>query len=645
MFKQGQHFYLFGPFRLDTTEKMLVRDESPIALTPKAFEILSVLVQRSGHLVDKNELLKTVWPDSCVDEGSLAQNIHVLRKALGEAPDEHRYIETIPRRGYRFVAEVTETREAPPPSSGNGASVETQPVTDHYQPSSSPATSRWQRYLTLAAISLLIGVGATFAYFRFLRPSTDGAETSQPVESIAVLPFKSLSGREEDEALGLGMADAIIVRLGSHRRLGVLPTSAVYQYSGRDQNPVAAGRELKADVVLTGALQRAGSRVRVTAQLIRAADGTSLWSGVFDENFKDIFTLQDSIAEQMLAALRLRLIGDEEQQRIARRHSSNPDAYQHYLIGLYFWNKSTKEGFEKAVEHFQQAIDKDPGYALALGGLADTYCMLAVYKYDRSPPAEIYGKARVAATRALALDENVIEAHTALSKVLAFYDKNYPAAEAELKRAIAIDPNHASARLRYGWLLLVMGRLDEGVKEMAAAQQLDPLSPIANITLSNFYVFAGRHADAIRLAQRAVELDPNNSNAHLALGFAFEEKKMIPEAIVEYEAATNLEKDNGVTFGLESLAHAYAVVGRREESLKILDRLAAPANAVNVNPYNVALIYAALDRKDTAFEWLERAAQMDHLHPAFLRYDPQLQVLRVDPRFRDFIRRHNLAIG
>lgn len=637
MFKQGRHSYLFGPFRLDTTEKMLLRDEAPIALTPKAFEILAVLVRRNGHLVDKDELLKSVWPDSFVEESSLTQNIYVLRKALGEAPDEHRYIETVPRRGYRFVAAVQENRDSiilQPAEGRNG-------IPD----SAKQRRPAWRRQAALIAASVLLAATIAFVYFSYFRSTTPAVAPAHAVESIAVLPFKSLSGRDEDEALGLGMADAIIVRLGNRQRLGVMPTSAVYKYSGQEQDPLATGRELKADVVLTGAVQRDGGRVRVTAQLIRTSDGTSLWTGVFDENFNDIFGVQDSIADQMLAALRLQLTSDSSPAIVARRHSRNPEAYQHYLTGLYFWNKSTKEGFEKAVSHFQKAIDKDPHYAVALGGLADTYSMLAVYKYDRSPPGEIYGKARAAATRALELDETVVEAHTALSKVLAFYDKNYPAAEAALKRAIAIDPNHASARLRYAWLLLVMGRLDEGVAEMAVAQQLDPLSPIANITLSMFYVFAGRHDDAIRFAQRAVELDPDNSNAHLTLGFAYEEKRMLAEAITEYEAATNLERQYGVTFGLESLGHAYAVAGRREEALKILANLAAPSNAGSVNPYNIALIYAALDRKDAAFAWLERAAQMDHLHPAFLRYDPQLQVLRSDPRFRDFIRRHNLTIG
>ena len=654
MFKQGERSYVFGPFRLDTSEKMLLREGRPVPLTPKAFEILAALVRRGGHLVDKDELLKAVWPDSFVEDSSLTQNIYVLRKALGDDAEEHRYIETVPRRGYRFVADVEEVSAGPPPGGSEGRAGAAR-AGEGPAPGALDATGavaspprpgrRAGRSALVAALLLLLLASAAVSYLLISKQPARGGRPPRKVESLAVLPFNSLSRRDEEEALGAGMADAIIVRLGGTGRLSVPPTGAVYKYAGREQG-AAAARELGVDAVLTGAVQRSEGRVRVTAQLIAAGDGATLWSGVFDEKVEDIFAVQDSIAEQMLAELSPHLTGGGEATAARRRrHSRDPEAYQHYLTGLYFWNKSTKEGFYKAAEYFRRAIEEDPEYALAHGALADTYVMIAVYKYDRSPPREIYGKARAAAARALELDDTVVEAHAAMSKVLAFYDKDYAGAERELKRAIELDPNHASARLRYAWLLLVMGRLEEGVREMSRAQQLDPLSPITNITLGQFYVFAGRHDDALRFGRRAVELDPNNSNAHLALGYAYEEQGMFAEAIAEYESASAIEEGSGVTYGLEGLCHAYAASGRREEALRVLSRLEGPSMAGSVSPYNVALINSALGRKDLAFEWLERAAAVDDLHPAFLRYDPQLQPLKADPRFTDILRRHKLDIS
>jgi len=665
MFKQSKHLYEFGPFRLDVTERLFLKDDSPVALTPKAFEMLVVLVQRSGHLVEKDELLKEVWPDQFVEESNLSQNIYLLRKALGEGPNEHQYIETVPRRGYRFVADVKEVRAAESHAvddadivlekrtrarilieeegreeeeSGGSA-----PQVKNRQALVAPADALPRRHFTrglfAALVILAFCAGAALLYL-WMSKAGKPSERGRPPGAIAVLPFKPLGAESGDEMLGLGMADATIIKLSNLQQMPVLPTSAVFKYTGRDQDPVAAGQELGVETVLDGTVQHASDRVRVTVQLISLRERRTLWSGKFDEQFTNIFAVQDSISEQVAEALALQLTPDAKRQ-LSKRYTENTEAYQSYLMGIYFWNKRTKDGLKHAISYFQQAIDRDPNYALAYAGLADSYHLIVYYGYETVSPDEVYKKARVAATRALALDETLAEAHTAMAMIQANYEHDGAASERSLKRALELNPSYATAHQRYAWVLLASGRLDEAIQEMRRALSVDPVSLTINTALGSIFNFARRYDEAIEQLQKTVAMDPNFSLARYNLGLAYEHKGMYEEAIAELRRAQELDPDT--TDATEGLGYIYAVTGRKAEARKVLAELQEMAVRREVSRYNIALIYAALGQKDQAFEWLEKAAADHSLQTIYLRFDPQLDILKTDPRFNDFLRRHDFG--
>lgn len=660
MFKQSKQLYEFGPFRLDVVERLFLKNEEPVALTPKAFETLVVLVERSGHLVEKDELLKEVWRDQFVEESNLSQNIYLLRKALGEGANEHQYIETVPRRGYRFVADVKEVRcddtpetdiileqrtsariliseeDEPDKESGAGLEEKSLPAAMVARASGRPGALR----LLLTGL-VVLACGAALLYFWWLKTAKPSAVgTGSSPGRVAVLPFKPLGAESGDELLGLGMADATIIKLSNLQQLPVLPTSAVFKYTGREHDPLAAGRELGVDAVLDGTVQHAGDRVRVTVQLISLREGRTLWSAKFDEQFTNIFAVQDSISEQVAQALALQLTADER-KRLTKRYTENTQAYQSYLMGLYFWNKRTKDGLHEAIDYFQQAIEMDANYALAYAGLADSYHLIVYYGYEPPPATEAYKRAKAAAARALELDEGLAEAHTAMAMIQANYEKDAAASEKSLKRALALNPSYATAHQRYAWVLLGSGRLDEAFQEMRRAQQLDPVSLTINAALGSMLNFARRYDEAITQLQKTLSMDQNFSLARYNLGLAYAHKGMFEEAVTEFHRAKELDPDS--TDALEAIGYVYAVTGRRNEARRVVASLQETAKRREVSRYNIALIYAALGEKDQAFEWLEKAAADQSLQTIYLRFDPQLDVLKADPRFNDFLRRHDLG--
>lgn len=582
----------FGPFRLDLAERLLLREGKAVPLAPKMIETLMILVENGGRIVEKDELMKRLWPDSFVEESSLAQNIFQLRKALESGTSGRQYIETIPKRGYRFAADVREVR-------GNSAAI------------SSP-------------------------YVAGERTSGEGYEMGIAVKSLAVLPFKPLGEERADESLGLGMADATIIKLGGLRNLVVVPTSVVFKYSGRKNDPLVLGRKLGVDAVLEGTVQRAGERVRVTVQLIALEDGKTLWSGKFDEHFTDIFALQDSISEQVAGALALRITGDER-RHIRKRYTENTEAYQEYLIGLFFWNKRSNEGLKKAVEYFRQALDKDPNYAMAYAALADAYFLIAYREYDPLRRNEGYGKSRSAALRALELDPFLAEADTALATVKVKYDRDINGAERSFKRAIAINPNSAVAHLRYTYFLAAMGRLDEALQKVKRAQEFDPLSPETNSCFANFLYFARDYDEAIRYCRKALVVEPDFLDALLWLGLSYQQKKMFEEAAAQFLKAKDAHGDTMEP--AELLGHVFAVTGRAEEARTVLSELHSSAQQNSVRPYNVALIHAALGETEQAFEWMGRAYINWTERLRMLRFDPRMDQLREDSRFAAIIQR------
>jgi DNA-binding winged helix-turn-helix (wHTH) protein/tetratricopeptide (TPR) repeat protein len=475
------HMYEFGEFRLDVPKHLLLkRDGKPVPLTPRVFDMLLHLVVHSGALLDKEELLKAIWPDTVVEENNLNQCISALRRVLGDNRGEHRYIVTVPGRGYRFVADVK----------------------------ISAATTK----TSLAATN----------------------------KTLAVLPFRPLVEETRDSSLEMGMADTLIARL-SGREMIVRPISSVRTYVDLDQDPLAAGYELGVEYVLDGSLQRWGDYIRITARLISVASGAALWAGTFDEKFTDIFAVQDAISEKIASALALPLSG-EEKKRLTRRYTENAEAYELYLKARYHLNKLTPPEVPKSISYFQQAIAFDPSYALAYVGLADAYRALAL-SVDM-PATEFFPKSKAAAGKAIEIDDHLAEAHAVLGFAILFYDWDWDAAESQYKRALELNPNSADSHLSYAALFSVTGRYPEALAEIKRARELDPLNLRTSSLEGQFLTLAGQIDEGLARLQRTFELEPNFFLAHLFAASAYIKKGMYAEAIAEATRARDLSGGN-----------------------------------------------------------------------------------------------------
>jgi TolB-like protein/DNA-binding winged helix-turn-helix (wHTH) protein/Tfp pilus assembly protein PilF len=635
MVQQCIPIYEFGPFVLDLGERLLLKNGQAVPLTPKIFDTLCVLVQNSGHVLDKGDLMKTIWPDSFVEEVNLAHNISVLRKLLGE----DNLIETVPKRGYRFaarVSEVSHSRVLIDERVRSSVTIEEEAIK-----ADDSIRTAWLRQNArpkmLVAVVVLAGLATGVAYF-----SSSRSPKPSSIKSIAVLPFKPVAAESRDESFEMGMADTLITKLSNLREIRVRPISAVRKYAGVEQDPVAAGRELAVDAVVDGSIQWDGNRrIRVTVRLISVRDGSLLWTNKCEEQCTDIFAVQDSISEKVAGALAPKLTG-EERQLFAKHYTDNTEAYQLYVKGRYFWNKRTEEALKKGTEYFEQAIEKDSNYALAYSGLADCYIVLGSWRAGGAlSPKEAGRRARAAAAKALEIDSSLAEAHTSLADAELLYGWDWLAVEREFKRAIELNPNYATAHQWYANYLMAMGRLDEAIIEVQRAKELNLVSLIININLGEIFRFARQEDRAIEQYQRTLELDPNFAEAHADLGKAYEQKAMYADAIAEFKKAITLSKENPLM--VAALGRAYAVSGQAEEAKKILDELKKISKRRYVSSYEIAVIYAGLGDKDKALEWLERAYEERASFLIFLKVDPRLDSLRPDPRFQDLLRRMGLA--
>ncbi len=657
MSRLTKHLYEFGPFRADAKERLLLRGGEIVPLTPKAFDMLLALVENSGHLLEKDELMQRLWPNSFVEEGSLAQNVSLLRKALGES-DSQRFIETVPRRGYRFVAGVRELQDdadlivrehskttiVAEAEQEPGISEKFAEASQDSEQKALAASSRVsaifrqkpKRAVLTASLALAVVV-APLLYFLIL--SKPGQIADRPIKSIAVLPFKSLGADGGDEYLGIGIAETLTTRLSSLKLLTVRPTSAVLKYAASEKETVVAGRELEVDTVLEGSIRRLGEQVRVTARLVSVRDGSLLWADKFDEDFTDIFKVEDSISGKVTGALALRLSG-EEQKRLTKRYTNNAEAYQLYLKGRYFWNKRTEDGFSRGIAQFKQAVEKDSNYALAYAGLADSYIGLTFYNF--AAPSETMPKAKEAAMRALAIDNRLAQAHASLAHILMNYDWNWSETEKEFKLSIELNPDYATARQWYAvHYLTAQGRLEEALQEMKRALELEPTSLVMNTFMGATLYFAGRYDEAIEQCRKTIEMDPNFAVAHWHLGLAYEQKGMFDDAIAEFQKAITLS--GGSPLMKAALGHAYAKSNRKDEATIILDELKELSKHRYVSSYEVAAIYVALGDNEQAFQLLERAYREHCFHLVYLNVWPQFSAVSSDPRFQDLVQRIGLA--
>lgn len=647
MSHQLEAIYEFGPFRIDVGRRIVLREGEPVALTSKSFDTLLVLVERRGEVVCKDELMKTLWPDTIVEENNLTQQISMLRKALGERASEHRYVLTVPGRGYRFIAEVREAgiKEHDLIIEQHTTSHITVAVEhDHerampareenvkYSPDTSHAARRqWIDKSAIVSISVVLAVLTIAIAFWFSSRRAQPQGNNGIKKSIAVLPFKSLNSDSANDYLGTGMSDTLIAKLSNIHQISVRPTSTVIKYAGQNQDAQMIGRELGVDSVLEGTVQKAGDRVRVTVQLVNVQDRHSLWAQSFDEKFTDIFTVQDLISEQVARTMLLKLNVDEQRQ-LSKRETDNVEAYQEYLRGRYFWNKRNDEGLKKSLERFQQAITLDPDYGQAHAGLADAYTLIAHYRIKPYVQNETFQKARAAAIKALKIDDTLAEAHASLAFIKTYYDHDESGAEIEFKRAIELDPNYATAHHWYSEYLAMRGQEQEAMIEIKRAQELDPLSPVINTTLGERLYLARRYDEAIRQLQKTLEFAPDFGPAHYTLGLAFEQKGMYEEAIFELRRARDTSGNSQNV--LASLGHTLALAGQKSAAHKILGELLAKDDPV---PYAIAVIYQGLGEKQQTIGWLKKVKDKKDALDMMLKLDPRMDNLRDEPGFQELL--------
>jgi pentatricopeptide repeat protein len=650
MLKQDRYLYEFGAFRLDTSERLLLREGVRVPLTEKAFDTLAALVRRGGRLASKEELMAEVWPGAFVEENNLDKSISAIRQALGEKASAPEYVETVRGRGYRFLARVSEVQDedAGPAAEGHSdATFEDAGVwraTEGTAPPAQPLVRRLSKSLPLILGVGLLAAGLCLVAFFWLTSRARQQAPAAAPRSIAVLPFKPLVAAGRDESLELGMADTLITRLSTIRDIVVRPVSAVRNYTGLEQEPLAAGRELGVEAVLDGSIQRAGERVRVTVRLVRVADGVTLWADEFDETFTDIFAVQDAISGQVTRSLALRLSGEEE-QRLAKRYTENADAYLLYLKGRHFWNKRTEEATRKSIEYFEQAIAADPEYALAYSGLADAYWILS--SFDQAEGVgQLFPQAKAAALTALALDDTLAEAHTSLAQVKEVYALDFTGAEREYKRAIELNPNYATAHHRYGWFLNKMGRVDEAHAELRRALELDPLSLPINTDAGMPFQQSREYGRAVEQYRKTIELDPNFPPAHRRLATCYSQMGRHAEAIAEVQKALALSAPNQPAGGPPrvdyQLAYIYAKAGRVREARQVLDEMERSPDRLNDQLYFQALTYAELGDKERAFALMEKLYEIRSHDLLGLKNSPAWDGLRGDPRFQDLLRRFGL---
>ena len=663
MREQKQQIYEFDDFRLDVSNRQLLHDGKPVALPAKAFDMLAVLIENGGRLVGKDELFSRVWPDQIVEESNLAVQVSAIRKVLGEKKDNPRYLVTVPGHGYRFTGNVLRLDEEEEVVverhsisglviEGNHAqagAVESALIKNFAAQNVGAPTARgeveiirrpravgWRTLVFAGLVMIAISAGVFFMLKQWR--SSDKTTSSARIRSIAVLPFKPLVASERDESLEMGMADTLITRLSRIGQLTVRPTSAVRQYTKLEDEAAKAGRELMVDAVLDGSIQRSGDRVRVAVRLVRVEQGQTLWTEQFDEKFLNIIDLQDAISRKVVGALAVKL-GGEERARLGKHDTDSSEAYELYLKGRYFWDKFTPDDHQKATEYFNQAIAKDPGYAVAYVGLADTYGASATNGWLR--PNEAYPKAKLTVQKALSLDDTLAEAHATLGALFMFYDLDWLSAEREYRRAIELNPDYETTYEVYSYLLCALGRPDEGVEQARRGLEANPLSgPMAN-DLALAYYQAHRYDEAIKQYQKALEMEPTRADDLLGLGMVYEQMGMYEEAINEYQKA--IKSSGRTTPNLAQLGHAYAMSGKTNEAIRIAGELEESSKQSFRGSYDAAILYTGLRDRDQAFKQLNKAFEERSGWIIYLKVEPQFDSLRADPRYKTLLQRMNLS--
>ena len=625
----------FGVFEMDLPAGELRKHGLKIRIQEQPFQVLAMLVQNAGKVVTREDLQKKLWPaDTFVDfDHGLNKAINKIREALSDSAESPRYVETLSRRGYRFLAEVKDA-DAPVRSPG----LPTQPSEEvRDRPDVTGKLAVHKQLLRLHAWKIsafaLLALMASLATWRLHslmhRPPV--------IRSLAVLPLESLSSEASQDYFADGMTDELISDLGQISALRVISRTSVMTYKHARKPLPQIARELNVDAVVEGTVLRSGDQVRITAQLIEAATDKHLWSQSYEGELRDTLTLQNKVASAIADQIRINL-NPQEQAALKNTKFVNPQAYEFYLKGRYFWNKRTADGLKVALAYFNQAVDEDPKYAQAYSGLADTYALLGDWQYAAMTPKEALPKAKAAAIKALELDSTLGEAHNSLAFVLDGFDWDLDAGGKEFRRAIDLNPSYATAHHWFAWHLSLLGRYDEAIAEMRKAENLDPLSLIINADLAELLVLAHSYDESIRQSNKTIEMDPNFAMAHNQLAQGYLEKHMYSEAVTELEKAVRLS--GGSPTCIANLARAYAASGKRSEAIRLLSGLQKRSNPTYSYGSEIATIYASLGNRDQAMNWLEKGYE-ERFNPGVL-LRPGFDPLRSDPRFEDLVHRIGL---
>jgi TolB-like protein/DNA-binding winged helix-turn-helix (wHTH) protein/tetratricopeptide (TPR) repeat protein len=631
---QVKAIFEFGVFRLNPAERLLLREEVPVRLPPKAFDALVLLVENPGHLLEKEELLRKVWPGTFVEESNLAQHISILRKALQDGEEGLRYIETVPRRGYRFVAEVREVAGA---AKDTGALPDSTPN----QPPFPAITGGRPRNRFRGPALAIAGLAVLLAVLISAPPVWKRIHSSgpQPIQSLAVLPLRNLSGDPAQDYFAEGMTEALITDLARIPGLKVISRTSIMQYKDSHKRLPQIARELGVDGVIEGSVLLSGNRVRITAQLVRGATDQHIWAASYERDLRDLVTLEDGVSRSIAGQIR-KQIAPLAPRQLTLATAVDPRAREDYLKGRYFWNRRSEAGYLKAIEYFQAAIGQDPQYAQAYAGLADSYALLGSMPVAKIPRDTAMPKAKEMALTALNLDDSLADAHTSLAFVEMHYEWKFREAEQEFKRAIDLDPNYSTAHQWYAFDLAAMGRLDEAVAEIERARQTDPFSAIINTDTAEILYYDRRYDEALRQARATVEMYPNFAHAHRVMERIYDEEHMFPEAIAEGQRAAALSGDD--TWMLLELAHTYALAGKNTEMQNCLRTVANNSPGGTLPEVGtLAEIYVELGDVDRALKVLESMYRRREGGLILLNAYPPLS-LKSDPRFQQLLQRIGL---
>ena len=609
---ESKELYEFGPFRLDPSERQLLRGNDTIPLTAKAFDVLHLLVRNGGRTVTKEEFMAEVWAGTVVEEANLTDNISTLRQTLGDDAREPTYIRTVPKRGYRFAAEVRRSDGVAGTPARHGAA----------------GTPARRGLVPAIAAVVLLSLLAAFAVTQRIRTQP------RPLRSIAVFPFDPLGADAADRSLGISLADSLITRLTNIDELIVRPARAVLAYSGSKTDLLAAAREQNVDAFVEGRITKRGGRVRVTVQLVSVVEARTLWARTFDEDASNLFLVEDKIAEDVAKELAVRLT-DRDRKRLAGSRTPDPKAYELYGAGRYFWSQRTPQALEQSVQCFKRAIAIDPQFALAHAGLADAYSAMGVWNF-KAPP-ETFPLARAAALAALSVDDTLAQARTSLAYVKFRYDWDLAGAEGEFRRAIASKPNYATAHVLYAEYLIVMQRYADAEAELKAARVLDPRSPYIGFMSACRHYFMRNYPAAIAEGRAVLREDPDFFIVREFLWAVYREAGDEEQSVaVRLETLRPTAVEASAT---ENLRAIYRRSGIRDYRHAENDFLRTVASSQYVPPVYLAMNYAQNNERDLAMEWLEKAYRERSGWMVELRADPVWDKIRDDPRFIALARR------